>query len=194
MRWLHLLSMTLFLTCVDSTVKFTTASVFAVEHACPAFRHLLVVRRRMSAVTLLVISSVGAQKLLLHLATVALRRYALLASSTEAFMAWSRAKMLATWHELAANLATAPARVVVGIRAALRDLVLSAKADLRWTHVRAWRAGSGVASQLTRMRTHPRSLPAASLTTRMGRKSRYRFRIALLFTPTGIALRQNILR
>lgn len=115
--------------------------------------------------TLFLVSTIGAEQILLHLATVALGWDTLLACAAKAFVTGSWASMLATRHHLVADFTAAPARVIIRVRAAFRHFMFTAEAYLGRPHVCAGRTWSSMASKLTWVRTFSRSLPSASLTT-----------------------------
>ena len=115
MRCLGLLGVALLLTLVHSTVELALAKIPAFKHACPAFYNRFVTFNGVRSATFFLVAAISAEKLFLHLSTVALGRYALFASTTEALVTRSRTCVLAAWHHLIANFATAPARVVIGV-------------------------------------------------------------------------------
>ena len=100
---------------VYPTVKLTLAEISALEHARPAFHDRLVTFNGVRSMAFLLVTTIGADQLFLHLSTVALGRYTLFASTTETFVTRSWACVLAAGHHFVADFATAPARVVIGI-------------------------------------------------------------------------------
>ena len=103
-------------------------------------------------------------------------------------MACSIASMLRTWHQIAADLFTAPALVVVRVDAFLDTCLLAAEARFCRPHTATGWAGPSMAQQLARMRTLFRrnSWSPAGLPTRVGRQARQWPRIELLFTPARV--------
>jgi hypothetical protein len=108
MRWLRLLCVTLLLALVYTTIEFPLACIPALEHARPAFHNRLIALNSMRPLTFNLVSTIGAKQFLFHLPTIALGWNTLFACATEAFMTWSWASMLTTWHDLVADFATAP--------------------------------------------------------------------------------------
>lgn len=189
MRCLRFLFVALLLTLVYSAVEPTLAGVGTLEHASPAFHYGLIAVNGVRPLALLLVSTVGAQQVFLHLPAVAFRRNPLFAGTTESLVTRSRASVLTARHYFVAHLATTPSRVIVGVRTSLRHFMFATEANLSRTHMCTGRTRSSVACKLAGVWTFPGSLPATSLTTGMRRNSCQGFGIFFLFAPTCVLLR-----
>jgi hypothetical protein len=165
MRRLGFLGMARLLTPVFLTIIESTALISAVELTSPALDHWLVGVGDMRDGALLRLSTISAKDVLLNLTAIAACWHTLFASPAVSFMATPLAYVLSTIHGLSADLAAAPAAVVVRLRALHRDLMLAAKAGLRWSHICARWTRPSMASQRALVRAFSCSLPSACLPT-----------------------------
>ena len=165
--WLRGLRMASLLTAVilNAAIEQSIAEIAAIKHANPAFSHRLSFFARMLLLTPLLVSPLSAYDVFRHSSTVASCRHAHLACTAKTFVAWALTYMLQARKRLSTNFATAPAIIVVCLRATFRYFVLTAKAHLRRPHVRTRRAWPSMAGQLARVWTLPSPLLAASLST-----------------------------
>lgn len=104
--------------------------------------------------------------------------------------------MLSASHQLPANLAAAPAILVIGIEASSRNRVLAAEAILCRTHLRTRWTRTSMACRWTWMRAllRNRSRSRARLSAREWRQSRKWLGVHLFLTPTRKCSRQLIFR
>lgn len=153
MVWLWPMRMACLVARMFSAVVCMATNRLTIELSCPAFDDWVCAVGAVSVVTLLLVATIFAQDVFLHLSAIASCRYSFLASSANAFVAHACAIVLATAQSLATNLSARPASIVVRLRAAICDFVLAAEANLCWPHMRAGRTRSSVASQTTRMWT-----------------------------------------
>ena len=195
--------MALLLALVMTTIECAATSAAAIEDTSPSLQYDLrtllagfsihCIRtpciQYMLAITFHRQTSITTQDIFLHLPAVAPCRQSNLTRPTSTLMAWPLTFVLAAGHDRSAHLSTTPARFVVCLHTALRRFVRSTIAGFSRSHMCAWRAWSGVTSQLTRMRALSHSLLSACLPTRVRWNALQRSRLSLLLTPARVGMR-----
>jgi len=137
---------------VLAAVERSAALVETLECSCPLLDDKRTVRTDVCLTADLLLRSIMAQYVLLHLAAIATRRNSHLAGSTGPFVAWFQAPMLPAGHNLSTYLPTGPPMLVVRIDATTSDCPFPAEAVLSRPHQTTGRAWASMAGGAARMR------------------------------------------
>ena len=147
-----ILSVARLLASMFAAIEKATTRVWALEGSSPFFDCSRFTRYSATLSAVLRLLAVTTQDILLDLTAVATCRHANMASSAGTFVAWSRAAVLSTSHQLTTHLTTAPAVFIICVYAASSDGLGAAEAVLGRAHQGARRTRTGVTSHTTRMR------------------------------------------
>lgn len=107
-----------FWACMLATIKGSLAKLGTYEDAYPVFSQTTPVLIQMCPLGMFLIVLVTTHNRLLIATAVAAAIDPNFTSTTQSFMALTKAAVLLTGHDIAANLATAPARFVISINTA----------------------------------------------------------------------------